>query len=419
MQEVVESFIAQYKLEYDFFLNLSRKACEICDRELVSMGIKAITSWRAKKPESLRIKLLKRDKLKKYTDHDAIRGDIADFAGIRIALYFPNERESVDRLITSTFQVVQKKSFPEAAQNPTYKKRFSGYWANHYRVRIGKEEVETRYTENLVEIQVASVLMHAWSEIEHDLVYKPNIGQLPEEELQILDEINGLVLVGEIALERLQKAVVARTSRKASFDNSFELKSYLSGHISNIDSRDVGNIKYLNEIMKTLNYNSKSKIEKILKNLNYYSNETVADEIIDSIVRDLVKNDRAIEEILNQRKTKAEQRSGFENYLRLWILLEKVNESFNRQFNTKTAHSPIKFDLYSRNEILNRNEIDALREYRQIRNQIIHGKGIYEDTELLRHCDGLKELLLKMISAVEESGLRDEFRSEFSNIESR
>ena len=48
--------------------------------------------------------------------------------------------------------------------------------------------------------------MHAWSEVEHDLVYKPLNGTLSEEELAILDELNGLVLAGEIALERLHIA---------------------------------------------------------------------------------------------------------------------------------------------------------------------------------------------------------------------
>ncbi len=41
--------------------------------------------------------------------------------------------------------------------------------------------------------------MHAWSEVEHDLTYKPMQGTLSEEELSILDELNGLVLAGEIA----------------------------------------------------------------------------------------------------------------------------------------------------------------------------------------------------------------------------
>jgi ppGpp synthetase/RelA/SpoT-type nucleotidyltranferase len=54
--------------------------------------------------------------------------------------------------------------------------------------------------------------MHAWSEVEHDLVYKPLQGSLSEDEYAILDELNGLVLAGEIALERLQRAGESRVS---------------------------------------------------------------------------------------------------------------------------------------------------------------------------------------------------------------
>ena len=63
--------------------------------------------------------------------------------------------------------------------------------------------------------------MHAWSEVEHDLVYKPMQGTLSEEELAILDELNGLVLTGEIALERLQAAGNERIQNsKATFCQS-------------------------------------------------------------------------------------------------------------------------------------------------------------------------------------------------------
>ena len=72
------------------------------------------------------------------------------------------------------------------------------------------QDTQKRYVNSKTEIQVASVLMHAWSEVEHDLVYKPLNGTLSEEELAILDELNGLVLAGEIALERLQIAGTAR-----------------------------------------------------------------------------------------------------------------------------------------------------------------------------------------------------------------
>lgn len=62
------------------------------------------------------------------------------------------------------------------------------------------EKSKLKYAPVRLEIQVASVLMHAWSEVEHDLVYKPLQGTLSDEELSILDELNGLVLSGEIAL---------------------------------------------------------------------------------------------------------------------------------------------------------------------------------------------------------------------------
>ena len=64
-------------------------------------------------------------------------------------------------------------------------------------------DAQKRYADARIEIQVASLLMHAWSEVEHDLVYKPLQGGLSTDEYAILDELNGLVERGEIALERL------------------------------------------------------------------------------------------------------------------------------------------------------------------------------------------------------------------------
>jgi hypothetical protein len=89
-------------------------------------------------------------------------------------------------------------------------------------------EAQRRYAEAPIEIQVASVLMHAWSEVEHDLIYKPATGELSEDEYAILDELNGLVLAGEIALERLQRAVENRVAQHgATFSNHYELAAFL------------------------------------------------------------------------------------------------------------------------------------------------------------------------------------------------
>src|SRR5450755_3760331 len=55
----------------------------------------------------------------------------------------------------------------------------------------------------------------------HFQAYKPARGKLSEDEYAILDEINGLVLAGEIALERLQRAMLKfpKNSSTAAFSD--------------------------------------------------------------------------------------------------------------------------------------------------------------------------------------------------------
>lgn len=109
-------------------------------------------------------------------------------AGIRVSLYFPGDRCKGRFPDQRPVPIIERKQFPEQSKPPTYNKRFSGYWANHYRIHLKEDMVqpsEKRYCAAKIEIQVASVLMHAWSEVEHDLIYKPMQGTLSEEELAI------------------------------------------------------------------------------------------------------------------------------------------------------------------------------------------------------------------------------------------
>ena len=228
---LIEDFINRYRKEYDFYDQAGRLVAQLLDSSLQSAGIRAIVTSRAKSPRRLEDKVRKRHDKKHYETLDEIYSDIIDLAGARVALYFPADRNQVGKLIEDSFTLVtQPKTFPSSL-TPTYEKRFSGYWATHYRVRLREatlSEVQRRYVDAVVEIQVASVLMHAWAEVEHDLVYKPEQGRLSEDEYAILDQLNGLVLAGEIALERLQKAGEARiAARERRFANHYELAAYL------------------------------------------------------------------------------------------------------------------------------------------------------------------------------------------------
>src|SRR6185437_4517616 len=160
--KIIEDFLAQYNKEFDFYQKLCQIIASKIEDQLFKRGIKAIVTNRAKRPDRLRDKLIKRNEDKKYKEVKEIYDDIVDLAGIRVSLYFPSEREIIDELINDLFNVNNKKIFPSASHVPKYDKRFSGYWATHYRVKLKEENSTKRYADSVAEIQVASVLMHAW-----------------------------------------------------------------------------------------------------------------------------------------------------------------------------------------------------------------------------------------------------------------
>jgi len=183
--EVLAKFLEQYIRDIDYYERASKLCANICENELETAGIRAIVTYRAKRPDKLKDKLIKRNEKHKYKNVQEILEDIVDLAGVRIAIYFPGDKEEVEKFIKSTFEVVEVKEFPQD-QEPNggsgiYKKVFSGYHATHYRVRLKPEHYGDdmkNHWDALIEIQIATVLMHAWAEVEHDLVYKPLSGKL-------------------------------------------------------------------------------------------------------------------------------------------------------------------------------------------------------------------------------------------------
>jgi ppGpp synthetase/RelA/SpoT-type nucleotidyltranferase len=105
-----------------------RLAAQLLERRLQSAGIRAIVTARAKSPNRLEEKVRQRNSSKHYKLVDDIYHDIVDLAGVRVALYFPGERDQVGKIVTQLFvQDEIPKSFPESSKPVTYKNRFSGY----------------------------------------------------------------------------------------------------------------------------------------------------------------------------------------------------------------------------------------------------------------------------------------------------
>lgn len=232
---IINEFIEDYKRRVDLYEKLAQICANQCERELKRRGIRALVTYRAKRPDSLESKARSRAKDREYRTIADIYEDIVDLAGVRIALFFPGDQEEVDAMIHKHFVVERTKEFPEE-QTPRikYSQRFSGYAARHYRLRVKGccPELDVGIPKQCVELQVGSVLMHAWAEVEHDLVYKSTSGRLSQEEYAILDELNGLMRAGEVALQRLQEAVKKRINLELQpFANHYELASFLYDYV--------------------------------------------------------------------------------------------------------------------------------------------------------------------------------------------
>lgn len=291
--ELINQFIEDYKSKFNYYDMAARLGAKLLEEALRSSGIRAMVTSRAKNPSRLKVKVEQRSRKRGvfYQTLAEIYEDIADLSGVRVSLYFPGDREKADKVINTLFAVREIRSFPNESKPPTYNKRFSGYWANHYRVQMREEQLDARqkkYAQVRLEIQVASVLMHAWSEVEHDLIYKPLKGALSEEELSILDELNGLVLSGEIALERLQAAGDKRIqSTTAAFSNQYDLASYLYNYLNTSPpSSDIkvrmGNVELLFRLLNRLKLDSVQELGQILKSLRLQNDRrTVCQQLTD------------------------------------------------------------------------------------------------------------------------------------------
>ncbi len=395
MDIIIDELIKQYTREYDFYQEVARLCAQQCESALERAGIRNIVTFRAKRPDRLTQKLIARNKRKKYKNVEDVYHDIVDLAGVRIALYFPGDRAEVRKFIGSNFVAIETpKEFPEKTKTPSasYQKIFSGYSATHYRVHLKDDNLANeskRYANSAIEIQVASVLMHAWSEVEHDLVYKPFTGTLSHEEHAVLDEINGLVLAGEIALERLQHAVKRRVSSdNKAFKNHYDLAAFIYDSIPDTMKEPVmGRVDVFLRFIQLSNLSKPKLINKYLKNIDLREEKRpISEQLIDVILGE----NEALYEMLNQAKSElilhnpylsSEELYSDNHALRFfmsrWIALEtltrKLAEFVDPKGHPKYKNALFSIRIFGKSFKLHQNELYQIDSIRRIRNKLVHG----------------------------------------------
>ena len=261
------------------------------------------------------------------------------------------------------------------------------------------QDTQKRYVNSKTEIQVASVLMHAWSEVEHDLVYKPLNGTLSEEELAILDELNGLVLAGEIALERLQIAGTARILKEKLFNNQYDLASYLydkyEDKLKN-KRQQLGNVELLFKLMERCDVNTSSDLTPYLTSVTFNGDiRSLCDQISDNIIMGNDKRYIIYSELKSSDfSSDTELREVIGEFMVQWIHLEELVSKLTVNQNIR-SRSP--FSVNNLKRIFPDSELKKVLDLRRYRNLMVHGIEIpstdqikYMTNEVERVCKYLE-----------------------------
>lgn len=256
--------------------------------------------------------------------------------------------------------------------------------------------------------------MHAWSEVEHDLVYKPFSGDLSEDELAILDEINGLVLTGEIALERLQKAITERTAKQEEISDKYELTNIMFNNYKNIDAKKInfGNTEYLANYLKAVQKIDTSQLIKSIKLVNQNINESFSDQLFKNILTENKSQDN-LKKYFSQITSDKKKVSGFEMFTKTWILFEKVATQINNENGASSRKNFIpNFDALKKVVNLTLKEIEQINRLRNIRNQLLHGRFSYSNEKLEKSNEQLKSIVQKCLLGIKDDKIREEITDE-------
>ncbi|WP_309692960.1 RelA/SpoT domain-containing protein [Microbacterium foliorum] len=428
---VIDDFVDEYERQFDYWEAAARTAHALLEAELTSSGLRAIVTSRAKSVDRLADKLQRRNRDTPYNSVADIGQDIADLAGVRVALYFPGQIDEAERLVEATLDVHQVKRFPPdgapaaippgptatgtnqptatSSATPEHSRRFSGYGARHFRVRIPSSRLsagQARYGSALVEVQIASVLMHAWSEVEHDLVYKPLEGALSTSEHALLDQLNGLVIAGEIALEQLQKAGDVRVAAaKTPFRDHYELAEFLRTRLSALGSElsdaTLGRVDVLFEFLaqRSAATATAAAVEPYIDRLEQdFERRPAAAQLADLMLSAdesrynayLAAMSAARHASEGRRSTAAISKADSEDTLALnefvdaWVMLETRIRDLGELGDARLQSLQAQFRLLDSRGLITPEQHLELNLMRNLRNQVFHGRSAEVSPERLR-----------------------------------
>ncbi len=232
-----EDILHFFEVHLEPLRNLEERLKDSLLAQIAQAGLQVDAVFsRLKTRESLKGKIHSPDRTYQSID------EVHDLLGLRVVTYFEDGVQEVADLIEKNYQIDFAHSLDKGLElNPTQ----FGYRSLHYICVVPQEFAIPTFPSLRFEIQVRSILQHAWAQMEHDLGYKSK-ESLPLAFRRRFSRLAGLLEIADeefMALRRgLQSYSKAAEEGRSSLPiDSISLSSFVhSDLIAELDSRVAG-----------------------------------------------------------------------------------------------------------------------------------------------------------------------------------
>ena len=221
----------QFQSKLSTYENLGKNVIESIRILLEEANIKVLSLYfRVKEVDSFL------EKIERKTYENPLE-EIEDICGVRIICYYQKDINKITEIIKREFNIHEFQNKEDKLGYDQF-----GYRSHHVIASVRKDWEKTPNFKGLAslkcEIQVRTILMHAWAEIEHNLAYK-NEAQTPEQFRRKLHRISAKLEEADEQFEDLKK-------ESEEYQKALKLKI-----IKNLDNDTKLNLDSLQAFMDT------------------------------------------------------------------------------------------------------------------------------------------------------------------------
>ena len=279
-----EILVAEYFSKKELYNIFCSKLFSLVKEILSASEIKSHQiTYRVKNGESVSEKVDRKNE--KYLCID----DMTDVVGIRIITYYEDDVDKIANIIEEEFEIDRENSVDKRELEAD---RF-GYRSMHYVISLNQSRLSLKenkmYKSLKAEIQIRSILQHAWAEIEHDIGYKGEI-EIPRFAKRSFYRIAALLETADLEFlqrkESLKKyeAEVSKTIQKNPEEvllDKASLQNYISEsplvrdidkEILRIGKSALREYNVHPDYLKRLKYLNINSIKELETNLQKYKN---------------------------------------------------------------------------------------------------------------------------------------------------